>query len=87
MTDKRARQVEGRVVSDAMDKSIVVLVEGRRQDKVIGKYVKFSNKFCAHDEDNQAKIGDRVILAECRPMSKRKSWVLVNVIESQNEAK
>ena len=82
-----ARQVEGRVVSDAMDKSIVVLVEGRRQDKVIGKYVKFSKKFCAHDAENVAKIGDIVILAECRPISKRKAWVLVRVVEAQSEAK
>lgn len=84
MSDTVTRQVEGKVISDAMDKSIVVLVESRRKDKVIGKYIRFSKKFCAHDADNKAKVGDVVLLAESRPISKRKSWVLVEVVESRS---
>ena len=71
----------GRVVSDKMDKSITVLVERRVQHPLYGKYMRKSTKFHAHDENNECGIGDTVSIAECRPISKTKTWKLVSVIE------
>jgi len=71
----------GRVVSDKMDKTIVVAVENRVRHPVIGKIVKRTYKLKAHDETNQCGIGDRVRVMETRPISKDKRWRLVTVIE------
>lgn len=71
------RILEGNVVSDKMDKTITVLVERRYMHPVYKKYLKKSDKFAAHDENNQFKIGDRVQIIECRPISKRKSWTVL----------
>lgn len=71
----------GRVVSDKMDKTIVVAVENRVRHPVIGKIVKRTYKLKAHDEDNTCGIGDRVKVMETRPMSKEKHWRLVSVLE------
>lgn len=71
------RILEGNVVSDKMDKTITVLVERRYMHPLYKKYLKKSDKFAAHDEDNQFKIGDRVKIIECRPISKRKSWTVL----------
>ncbi|OLO27164.1 30S ribosomal protein S17 [Alkalihalophilus pseudofirmus] len=71
----------GRVVSDKMDKTISVLVETYKKDRLYGKRVKYSKKFKAHDEENKAKIGDIVKIMETRPLSKDKRFRLVEVIE------
>ena len=71
----------GRVVSDKMDKSITVLVERRVKHPLYGKYMRKSTKLHAHDENNECGIGDTVSIAECRPISKTKTWKLVSVIE------
>ena len=75
------RTKQGRVVSDKMDKTIVVLSETRVPHPVYGKIVRKSVKFKAHDDQNDAKIGDTVRIAECRPLSKDKRWRLVEVLE------
>ena len=71
----------GRVVSDKMDKTIVVAVENHVKHPVIGKIVKRTYKLKAHDEKNECKIGDRVRVMETRPLSKEKRWRLVSVVE------
>jgi len=71
----------GRVVSDKMDKTIVVAVENRVRHPVIGKIVKRTYKLKAHDEQNECGIGDRVRVMETRPLSKDKRWRLVSVLE------
>ncbi|WCK54771.1 30S ribosomal protein S17 [Aneurinibacillus sp. Ricciae_BoGa-3] len=73
--------VLGRVVSDKMDKTIVVLVETYKNHPLYGKRVKYSKKFKAHDEQNVAKIGDLVKIMETRPLSKDKRFRLVEVVE------
>jgi len=70
----------GRVVSDKMDKSIVVAVERRVQHTLYKKYYRRTHKFMVHDEKEVAKIGDWVKIMECRPLSRRKSWRLVEVV-------
>ena len=75
------KQLIGIVTSDKMDKSISVSVERRIQHPIYGKFVKKSNKFMAHDEKNECNIGDRVRIMETRPMSARKRWRLVEVLE------
>ncbi|MCL2603467.1 MAG: 30S ribosomal protein S17 [Defluviitaleaceae bacterium] len=71
----------GRVISDKMDKTIVVAVENRVKHPVIGKIVKRTYKLKAHDEANECGIGDRVRVMETRPLSKEKRWRLVTVLE------
>ena len=75
------KQRVGLVASNKMDKSITVLVQRRLKHPIYGKYVKKSKKFMAHDEANEANIGDTVKIEESRPLSKRKKWRLVEVIE------
>lgn len=71
----------GKVVSDKMQKTIVVAIEELVQHKLYKKAVKRTVKFMAHDENNDAKIGDRVSIMETRPLSKHKRWRLVNIVE------
>ena len=80
-TEKRTRQIQGRVVSDKMDKTITVMIERRVKHPVYGKILTKSTKIKAHDEANDANTGDLVTIAECRPVSKDKSWKLVNIDE------
>jgi small subunit ribosomal protein S17 len=75
------RTVVGRVVSDKMDKSVSVAIERVIKHPVYGKYVRRTSKVMAHDETNECKTGDRVAIRECRPISKNKSWKVVDVIE------
>ena len=75
------RTLQGRVVSDKMDKSIVVAIERKVKHPIYGKFVKRTTKLHAHDENNQCGIGDTVTIRECAPISKKKSWTLVDVIE------
>lgn len=78
------RRMTGRVVSDKGDKSLVALVTYAEKHP-IGKIVKRQRKIQAHDETNLARIGDTVVLEECRPMSKTKSWRLVEVVDASAE--
>jgi small subunit ribosomal protein S17 len=78
---KLVRTFRGQVVSDKMDKSIVVLIERKVKHPVYGKYVVKSTKLKAHDENNDCKAGDIVTIAESRPLSKTKSWALVKIEE------
>ena len=80
MSDK-IRTMQGRVVSDKMDKSIVVAIERMVKHPIYGKFVKRTTKLHAHDENNECGLGDTVEISECRPLSKTKSWTLVKVIE------
>ena len=81
MTDKKARTLSGRVVSDKMDKTITVLIERRVKHPVYGKIINRSSKIKAHDEQNQCRIGDVVTISESRPISRTKTWKLVDVVE------
>jgi small subunit ribosomal protein S17 len=82
MSDRSARKVrEGLVVSDKMDKTVVVAVEDRVKHPLYGKVMRRTNKLKAHDETNSAGVGDRVLLMETRPLSKSKRWRLVEILE------
>jgi small subunit ribosomal protein S17 len=74
------RTLEGRVVSDKMDKSITVLVERTVKHPIYGKFIRRSTKVHAHDEANECGIGDMVVVEQCRPLSKSKAWRLVKVV-------
>ena len=76
-----SRTLTGRIVSDKMDKTVTVLVERRVKHPVYGKILTKSSTIKAHDETNDANTGDLVTIAECRPVSKDKSWKLVNIDE------
>jgi small subunit ribosomal protein S17 len=80
-TRKIRKERTGLVVSDKMDKSIVVIVERKVKHPMYGKFVKKTSKFIAHDENNDSHIGDTVRIMETRPMSKNKCWRLVEIIE------
>lgn len=77
----RRRVKQGRVASNKMDKTIVVVSETRVPHPVYGKIVRKSVRFKAHDEKNEANIGDTVRIAECRPLSRDKRWRLVEIVE------
>ncbi|CDR31433.1 BS16 [Acholeplasma oculi] len=79
---KSKKLYTGTVVSDKMDKTITVLVETHKLHPIYGKRVKVSKKFHAHDEKNVAKMGDTVTIAESRPLSKTKTFVLVEVVKT-----
>jgi len=78
-TDKRRSKV-GRVVSDKMDKTVVVSVERLRRHPVYKRVVRLSTKFKAHDGDNTARVGDTVRIVESRPLSREKRWTVVEVV-------
>lgn len=75
------RTLTGKVVSDKMDKTVSVLIERRVKHPLYGKVIRRSKKYLAHDETNQAKIGDTVEIQEGRPISKNKSWVLTKIVQ------
>ena len=82
VVERNSRKVKiGIVVSDKMQKTIVVAVEGKKKHPLYGKILKDTKKFKAHDEKNDAKINDRVLIMETRPLSKDKRWRLVEVLE------
>ena len=85
MSEQTVRTLTGKVVSDKMDKSIVVLIERQVQHPLYGKLIRRSTKLHAHDENNTAKAGDVVTIKESRPISKTKSWTLVEVVEAAAE--
>lgn len=80
--ERTQRKVKsGKVVSDKMDKTIVVAIETTKKHSIYQKTVKVTKKYKAHDENNEAKIGDIVTIMETRPLSKEKCWRLVQVVE------
>ena len=83
--EKRTRVATGKVVSNKMDKTITVLLERRVKHPVYGKYITRSSKIHAHDEANECNIGDTVTVAESRPISKSKSWKLLQVVEAASQ--
>ncbi len=86
-TDKQAekkkvqRTLTGAVTSNAMDKTVTVMIERRIKHPVYGKYITRSTKLHVHDEKNECGKGDVVVIEQCRPMSKTKSWSLVSIVE------
>jgi len=78
---KLVRTLTGQVVSDRMDKSAVVLVERRVRHPLYGKYIRRSSKLHVHDANNECRQGDTVTIQQCRPMSKTKSWTLLEVVD------
>ena len=78
---KTRRERVGVVVSDSMDKSVVVVVKRKVKHPIYGKFVNKSSKFMAHDEENNAHAGDTVKISETRPLSKNKRWRLIEIIE------
>jgi small subunit ribosomal protein S17 len=92
MTDKaesavagtKSHKVTGRVVSNKMDKTVAVAVERKVKHPLYGKYMRRTSKYMAHDEENTCRQGDMVTIEECRPLSKSKSWRLVEVLERAN---
>ena len=83
-TAKLEHSITGQVVSNKMDKTIVVMGERRVKHPLYGKFIRRSTKYHAHDENNECNIGDVVTIKECRPFSKTKSWTLVTIIEKTN---
>jgi small subunit ribosomal protein S17 len=82
MSERNERRVQiGKVVSDKMDKTIVVAVETYKKHDLYHKRIKYTKKYKAHDEQNAAKIGDIVKIMETRPISKDKNWRLVEIVE------
>jgi small subunit ribosomal protein S17 len=79
-----AKTLTGVVTSDVADKTITVTVTSRETHPIYGKQYAVNRKYAAHDENNQAKKGDKVVIAECRPVSKRKNYKLVEVIEKSH---
>jgi small subunit ribosomal protein S17 len=82
---KMVRTLTGRVVSDKMDKTVTVLVERKVKHPVYGKVIRLSNKFHAHDEANEYREGDLVIISESRPISKTKTWVVTSLVEKARQ--
>jgi small subunit ribosomal protein S17 len=78
---KLVRTLTGQVVSDKMDKSAVVMVERKVRHPLYGKYIRRSSKLHVHDANNECRQGDTVTIQQCRPMSKTKSWTLLEVVE------
>ncbi len=79
--ENKKQELVGKVVSDKNDKTITVLVETYKKHPLYGKRVKYSKKYAAHDEKNEAKVGDTVRISMTRPLSKTKRYELVQVVE------
>ncbi|PKF60844.1 30S ribosomal protein S17 [Psychromonas sp. psych-6C06] len=80
MSESNTRTLQGKVISAKMDKSIVVAVERKVKHPLYGKFMKRTTKLHAHDETNQCNEGDVVLVSECRPLSKTKSWTLDSIV-------
>jgi small subunit ribosomal protein S17 len=80
-----SKEITGVIVSDKMDKSVVVAVERQVRHDVYGKTQRRTSKFLAHNEQNDAKVGDRVAIVETRPLSRRKRWIVTRVVEKAKE--
>lgn len=79
---KVERSVTGKVVSNKMDKTIVVMGERKVKHELYGKFIRRSTKYHAHDANNECNIGDTVMIKECRPLSKSKCWTLLKVLDN-----
>jgi len=77
----KRKEFIGTVVSDKMDKTVVVMVETLVKHPLYGKYVKRRKKYMAHDENNECRVGDKVLIEETRPLSKRKRWRVKQILE------
>ncbi|WP_028536838.1 30S ribosomal protein S17 [Paludibacterium yongneupense] len=82
---KVVRSLTGKIVSDKMDKTVTVLIERKVKHPMYGKIVRLSKKFHAHDEKNEYKTGDIVVISESRPLSKTKSWVVTALVEKSRQ--
>lgn len=80
----QTRTIKGKVISDKMDKTITVMVERQVKHPLYGKFMRRTTKLHAHDENNECRIGDIVNITSCRPMSKTKTWSLVEVVTRAN---
>lgn len=78
---KLKRTLSGTVVSDKMDKTVTVLVERKVKHPLLGKVIRVSKKYHAHDENNEFKSGDMVLIEECRPLAKTKAWRVAKLLE------
>jgi len=78
------RTLQGRVVSDKMDKTVTLVVERRVKHPLYGKFVRRSSKVHAHDENNECRIGDVIVVEQCRPLSKTKAWRFVKLVDRPN---
>ncbi len=83
--NKVVRSLTGRVVSNKMDKTVTVLVERKVKHPVIGKVVRRSKKYHAHDQNNEFNEGDVVVIEECRPLSKTKTWTVARLVSKSAE--
>jgi small subunit ribosomal protein S17 len=84
--EKQIKELVGYVTSDKMDKTICVTIKNRVLHPVYGKVINKTKKVKAHDEKNEAKLGDKVKVVECRPMSKEKRWRLYSILSTANKA-
>lgn len=86
MTDEQkiSRALTGRVISNRMDKTVTVLIERRLRHPLYQKYVRRSTKLHAHDEDNSCREGDTVRIVPCRPLSRTKSWRVIEIVERES---
>ena len=82
--ESSARALTGIVVSDKMNKTVTVLVERKVKHPLYGKIIRLSKKYHAHDENNEYKTGDTVVIEECRPLSRTKAWKVTRLIEKAN---
>ncbi|PKG40899.1 30S ribosomal protein S17 [Psychromonas sp. Urea-02u-13] len=80
MSESNTRTLQGKVISAKMEKSIVVAIERKVKHPLYGKFMKRTTKLHAHDETNQCNEGDVVLISECRPLSKNKSWTLASIV-------
>jgi small subunit ribosomal protein S17 len=85
-TGKAVRSLTGEVVSNKMDKTIAVSIERVVRHPTYGKFIRRTTKVLAHDENNEAREGDTVSITPCRPLSRRKSWRLLAIVERANQA-
>lgn len=83
-SEKFNRTLSGRITSDKANKTVTVLVERRIKHPLYGKFVTRSKKYHAHDSDNQFSVGDNVLIEECRPLSKTKSWRVVRLLKTES---
>ncbi len=81
MAQERRKRLVGQVVSDKMDKTVVVSVRQTRQHPLYGKVIRVSKRYKAHDENNTCRVGDEVRIAECRPISKDKHWCVEEIVK------
>jgi small subunit ribosomal protein S17 len=81
MAQARRKTLVGTVIGDKMDKTIIVSIERITRHPMYGKYIRQTSKFYAHDPENKSKLGDRVRIIESRPLSRKKRWLLLEILE------